>query len=87
MKDEAEQHNELHEIHEKMGTDMNMPMSGNVDKDFVMMMKVHHQSAVEMSKDELSHGKKFEMKKLAQKIIEDQNKEIKAFDEWLSKNK
>ncbi len=89
MKHEGgEQHNEMHETHEKMAQDMkSMTMSGNVDKDFVMMMKVHHQSAVNMAENELSHGKKYEMKKMAQKIIEDQNTEIKEFNEWLSKNK
>ncbi len=89
MKMEAgEQHNEIHEIHEKMDKDMNsMAMTGNADKDFVMMMKVHHQSAVSMAEDELSHGKKYEMKKMAQKIIEDQNKEIKEFNDWLASHK
>ena len=89
MKHEGgEQHNEMHEIHEKTARDMNsMTMTGNVDKDFVMMMKVHHEAAVEMAKNELSHGKKYDMKKMAQKIIEDQNKEIKEFNDWLSKNK
>ena len=87
-KEGEEQHNEMHEIHEKMDKDMNsMSMTGNVDKDFVMMMKVHHQSAVDMAKDELSHGKKYEMKQMAQKIIEDQNKEIKEFNDWLDSHK
>ena len=89
MKHEGgEQHNEMHETHEKMEKDMSsMAMTGNVDKDFLMMMKVHHQSAVDMAKDELSHGKKYEMKKIAQKIIEDQNKEIKEFNDWLDSHK
>jgi uncharacterized protein (DUF305 family) len=64
-----------------------MEMTGNHDKDFVMMMIPHHQSAVEMANNELSHGKKFEIKKMAQKIMEDQNKEIKEFEDWLGGNK
>lgn len=89
MKHEGgEQHSEMHEINKNTTTKMNsMAMSGNVDKDFVMMMKVHHEAAVEMAQNELSHGKKYDMKKMAQKIIEDQNKEIKEFNDWLSKNK
>ncbi|OSZ77122.1 hypothetical protein CAP36_11950 [Chitinophagaceae bacterium IBVUCB2] len=89
MKHEGgEQHNEMHEIHEKTAKIMNsMTMTGNVDKDFVMMMKVHHEAAVEMAQNEVSHGKKYDMKKMAQKIIEDQNKEIKEFNDWLAKNK
>ena len=88
MKKEGEEHNEMHETHEKMDKDMNsMAMTGNMDKDFVMMMKTHHQSAIDMANDELSHGKKYEMKKMAQKIIEDQNKEIKEFNNWLDSHK
>ncbi len=89
MKHEVgEQHNEMSEIGEKTAMDMNgMTMTGNVDKDFVMMMKLHHEGAVEMAKNELSHGKKYDIKKMAQKIIEDQNNEIKEFNDWLSKNK
>ena len=60
-------------------------MTGNVDKDFAMMMKVHHGGAIEMSKGELGDGKVYELKKLAQQIIEEQNKEIIQFDNFLSK--
>jgi uncharacterized protein (DUF305 family) len=82
------QHDEMHQTHQKMEKDMSsMAMTGNVDKDFVMMMKVHHQSAVDMAKEELSHGKNYELKKMAQKIIEDQNKEIKEFNDWLANHK
>ena len=62
-------------------------MTGNTDKDFAMMMKVHHQSAIEMAKGELGDGKNYEFKKLAQQIIEDQNKEIVQFDNFLNKMK
>ncbi len=85
---DGDQHNELHEIGEKMQEDMkNMKMSGNVDKDYVMMMIGHHQSAVSMAKDELSHGKNIQLKQMAQKIIQEQEKEIKEFQSWLDKNK
>lgn len=81
-------HNELHEIGEKMQEDMkNMKMTGNMDKDFVMMMMMHHQAAVSMAKDELSHGKNIQLKQLAQQIIQEQNQEIKEFQAWLDKNK
>ena len=76
----AGEHNELMETMNKMMDNMKgTKMSGNADKDFVMMMIPHHESAVTMSEDELSHGKNLELKKLAQKIMEEQNKEIKEF--------
>lgn len=64
-----------------------MQMSGDTDKDFAMMMKLHHQQAVEMSQTELAHGKSPEMKSMAKKIIAAQKKEIAEFDRWLAKQK
>ncbi len=87
-KEGGEAHNELGEIMQKMETDMKvMSKTGNADKDFLMMMIPHHKSAVTMSEDELSHGKNLEIKKMAQKIMDDQNKEIKQFETLLSKIK
>ena len=87
-KEGGEQHNEMHETHEKMDKDMNsMAMTGNMDKDFVMMMIMHHQAAVDMAKDELSHGKNADLKKMAQKIIQDQIKEVSDFQVWLDSHK
>ena len=72
-----------------MGMDgMNkMTMSGDIDKDFAMMMKIHHQQAVDMSEMELAHGKSPEMKAMAKQIIAAQKKEIAKFDQFLAKQK
>ena len=84
----AGEHNELMETMNKMMDKMKgMKMSGDADKDFVMMMIPHHESAVTMAEDEISHGKHYELKKMAQKIIADQNKEIKDFQTWLNSHK
>ncbi|MDE2402977.1 MAG: DUF305 domain-containing protein [Burkholderiales bacterium] len=64
-----------------------MPMTGDTDKDFAMMMKMHHQQGVKMAQMELSHGKSPAMKAMAKKIIAAQNKEITQFDQWLAKQK
>ena len=47
------------------------------------MMIPHHQSAVDMAENEISHGKNYDLKKLSQKIVADQNNEIKEFQDWL----
>lgn len=84
----AEMHNELAETMKMMqDTMMGMKMSGNPDKDFVMMMVPHHESAVTMAEDELHHGKALEMKKLAQSIMISQKKEIMDFTTWFTRNK
>lgn len=64
-----------------------MPMTGDTDKDFAMMMKMHHQQGVDMAKMELANGKSPAMKKMAKNIISAQNKEIQEFDKWLVKQK
>lgn len=64
-----------------------MSMSGDTDKDFAMMMKMHHQQALDMAKVEVEHGKSPELKKIASKIIQDQTKEIEQLDKWMMKNK
>lgn len=63
-----------------------MKMSGDPDKDFAMMMKMHHQQALDMAKLELEQGKAPEMKAMAKKIIAAQKKEIAEFDKWLQKH-
>ena len=64
-----------------------MPMSGNQDYDFAMMMRMHHQGALDMAKVELEKGKDPEMRKAANKIIASQKKEIAEFDHWLAQHK
>ena len=64
-----------------------MKPTGDTDKDFAMMMKMHHQQALEMAKPELQYGKSLEIKALARKIVKDQTKEIAQFDDWLKKHR
>lgn len=72
-----------------MGMDsmQKMQASGDVDKDFAMMMKLHHQQAVDMAEMQIAHGKSPAMKTMARQIIAAQQKEIAAFDAWLAKQK
>ena len=42
-----------------------MPMSGDPDVDFAMMMRIHHQGAIDMANAELSNGKDPQLKKMA----------------------
>lgn len=61
-----------------------MQMSGDVDRDFAVMMKMHHQQGLEMAQAQLKQGKSPELKDMAKKIIEAQKKEIAQFDKWLA---
>ena len=63
-----------------------MKMTGNADVDFAMMMRVHHQGAIDMAQAELRDGKDAQMRKLATSIIAAQKKEIAQLDKFLAKN-
>ncbi|MCB2380301.1 DUF305 domain-containing protein [Hymenobacter sp. BT635] len=73
----------------KASMDAMMPMPKSVadpDMNFNMLMTMHHQSAVDMAKAELAHGKDTKLKQMAQQIIDAQEKEIAAFKDWHNKN-
>lgn len=53
-----------------------VPMTGNPDIDFAVMMIPHHQSAVDMAKAELRYGTDSRLRRLAQEIIVTQQSEI-----------
>ena len=63
-----------------------MQMMGNTDIDFAMMMRVHHQGAIEMAEAELRDGKDAQMRKMAKDIIAAQKKEIAQLDKFLAKS-
>ncbi len=60
--------------------------SGDIDQDFVAMMAPHHQGAIDMAKVVLAHGKDPEIRKLAESVVRDQEKEVAQMREWLRKN-
>jgi uncharacterized protein (DUF305 family) len=74
------------EAHTKMMDAMDVTYSGNADVDFVRAMIPHHQGAIDMARVELANGKDPELRKLAETIISDQEKEIAAMQAWLKKN-
>jgi uncharacterized protein (DUF305 family) len=65
---------------------LSMQMSGNPDVDFAMMMRIHHQGAIQMAEMELKNGKAPQMRKMAQKIIAAQKKEIAEIDKFLARS-
>lgn len=66
-------------LHQIMTASQNqsMPMSGKVDKDFAMMMTMHHQTAIKMIDALLQNGKDAELKAMAEKMKAKQQDEIK----------
>lgn len=70
-------------MHDMMTQMMAMPKTQDPDNDFAMMMKMHHQGAINMSQEELKSGKDADMKAMAQTIISKQQAEIQQLDAFL----
>jgi uncharacterized protein (DUF305 family) len=62
----------------KMMTDMAVKPTGDVDRDFVAMMVPHHQGAVDMARAELKYGHNKQLRRLAQTIVTNQQRQITA---------
>lgn len=75
------------ESHMKMMKAMPMEFTGRADIDFAQGMIPHHQAAIDMAKIELDHGTDPYLKKMAKKMISDQEKEIAQMQAWLKKNR
>ena len=70
----------------KMHMDMDIPYSGDADADFVRGMIPHHQGAIDMARIVLAQGKDPEIRKLAESVIRDQEKEVAMMKDWLKKH-
>ena len=62
-------------------------LKGQTDHDFVHLMIVHHQSAVDMASSEIMYGQSSFMKNMATMMKNDQTAEIAEFQSWLSSGK
>ncbi len=70
---------EMAAMHREMAA---TPMTGDADRDFVAMMIPHHVSAVAMARTELRYGKSPQMRRLAQAIVDGQQREIGEMKAW-----
>ena len=82
--------NHMKHMHDAMNSMMQqmqgMKPSGNPDYDFAMMMKHHHEGAVEMARSEVAGGTDEALKQMAQKMINDQQSEIAVFNKLLQES-
>lgn len=76
----------LKAANERMHHSMNIDWSGDPDRDFVCAMIPHHAGAIEMARVAIEHCSDRELRRLAEKIIADQEKEIADMRDWLSRH-
>jgi uncharacterized protein (DUF305 family) len=62
-------------------------LTGDIDNDYATLMILHHNSAIENAEAYLMYGNKASLKTMAQKMIDDQKKEIEELSNWLKANK
>lgn len=61
-----------------------MSMTGNVDYDFAVNMRKHHQMALTMAEAQLKEGRDAKLRAMATQIIVGQKKEIAELDRWIA---
>ncbi len=84
---QAHDDNEMMKVMHTMVKEMHMmKLTGDTDYDFAMMMKGHHQGALNMANLELAKGSNAEVKAMAQKIKDAQTAEISMLDMFMKMN-
>lgn len=72
---------------QRMHEGMDVPYTGDADKDFAAGMIPHHQGAIDMAEILLKYGKDPDLKRLAKSIIVAQKKEIRFMQNWQAKQR
>ena len=79
---DTEQTRALKQADDEMMRRMDVPLTGDADRDFVATMLPHHQGAVDMARIELQYGHDPELRALAEAIIKAQMHEIALMIRW-----
>ena len=77
----------LREVNARMHQSMDVPFTNDFEVDFRRSMIPHHQGAIEMAKVALQYGKDPEIRKLAEAVVREQEREIAETKAWQAKRK
>lgn len=64
----------------------NVPPSGNIDRDFVRLMRLHRQQGADMARIQLEKGKSPEARRLAREMLNQHVEDIAQLDDWLRRH-
>ena len=59
-----------------------MKLTGDPDKDFAAMLIAHHEDLIFLAKTQLEYGGDRHLRQLAQKLLDEQQKQISELKEW-----
>ncbi len=85
----AQEHRQkhIHDLHDAMDQMMigmkQDKYSGDADYDFAIMMKRHHQGAMDMAKCVIDNGENTQIREYAKKMIDDQLGDVQKFDRYI----
>lgn len=64
-----------------------MKLAGDPDKDFAALLIAHHEDLIFLARTQLEHGADEKLRQVAQKIIDEQQKQISDLKEWQVRNR
>ncbi|MBM1171562.1 copper-binding protein [Microvirga arabica] len=64
-----------------------MKLAGNPDRDFAALLIAHHEDLIFLARTQLEHGADEQLRRVAQKIIDEQQKQIAELKEWQVRNR
>nr|WP_302474560.1 DUF305 domain-containing protein [Roseococcus sp. MDT2-1-1] len=75
----------LQAANEKMHRDMAIQFTGDADRDFAAAMIPHHQGAIDMARVQLQYGRDPEMRRTAEAVAREQEREIAELRAFLQR--
>ncbi len=64
-----------------------MKLAGDPDKDFAALLIAHHEDLIFLARTQLEHGADEQLRQVAQKILDEQQKQISDLKEWQVRNR
>ncbi|WP_246505402.1 copper-binding protein [Microvirga antarctica] len=65
----------------------NMKLAGDPDRDFAALLIAHHEDLIFLARTQLEHGADEQLRRVAQKILDEQQRQISELKEWQVRNR